>query len=81
MWLSDSSARRNASPLPLSLPSPPLPSPPLPSLQSDSFARDEFLVQCKLEARRLAASQERPRTASSRDEADVDDDMSDALLD
>ncbi|KAG8460658.1 hypothetical protein KFE25_011433 [Diacronema lutheri] len=50
-------------------------------LVSDSFARDEFLVQCKLEARRLAASQERPRTASSRDEADVDDDMSDALLD
>lgn len=45
--------------------------------QTDSFARDEFLVQCKLEARRLSASQERPRTSSSRDESEVDDDMLD----
>ena len=48
--------------------------------QTDSFGRDEFLVQCKLEARRLAASQERPRATLSRDENDADDDA-DALLD
>mmetsp|Transcript_43688 Transcript_43688/g.101057 ORF Transcript_43688/g.101057 Transcript_43688/m.101057 type:complete len:417 (+) Transcript_43688:1-1251(+) len=49
-------------------------------LVTDEYALDEFLVQCKLEARRLASSQERPRQPS-REDSDVDDEIGDQLLD
>jgi len=46
--------------------------------QNDAFSREEFVVQCKLEARRLAAAEERRQAAPSRDD-DLDDDLT--LLD
>jgi len=54
---------------------------------TDTCAREEFVMQCKLEARRLAAVQDRRQASTaSRDDSDVDDEgasssaSSDALL-
>jgi len=46
-------------------------------LQAESLARDEFLEQCKVEARRLS-TQDRRRASTSRDN-DAEDELRDLL--